>query len=88
MTLGKKIRQIREKKELSQVKVASLIPMNQSNYSKIERDIQEPSIYQLKKISEILNVSVDHLLGIDENENKDLEFGREVKALFKKYFLK
>ena len=44
MTLGEKIRNAREDMDLLQSDMAKLIPMNQSNYSKIERDIQEPNI--------------------------------------------
>lgn len=88
MTLGEIIKKNREKKELSQIKVSELIPMNQSNYSKIERDLQEPNIFQLKRIAEILNVSIDHLLGLDSKNEIDLEFGKEVKDLYLKYYKK
>ncbi len=50
MTFGEKIRNAREDMDLSQREIAKLIPMNQSNYSKIERDIQEPNLEQLRRI--------------------------------------
>ncbi|MGN0679469.1 MAG: helix-turn-helix domain-containing protein [Oscillospiraceae bacterium] len=68
MTLGEKIRNAREDMELSQLDMAKLIPMNQSNYSKIERDVQEPSIVQLKRICQILRLDPRYLLGLDEFE--------------------
>ena len=64
MKIGEKIRNVREDLDLSQEYVARQIPMNQSGYSKIERDIQEPSLYQLKRICEILNISADNLLSL------------------------
>lgn len=68
MTLGEKIRNAREDMELSQLDIAKLIPMNQSNYSKIERDVQEPSIVQLKRICQILRLDPRYLLELDEFE--------------------
>lgn len=64
MTLGEKIRNAREDKDLSQLDMAKLIPMNQSNYSKIERNIQEPSIEQLRRICQILKLDPRYLLDL------------------------
>ena len=44
------------------------IPMNQSNYSKIERNIQEPNIEQLKRICQILKLDPRYLLDLGEFE--------------------
>lgn len=63
-----KLKNYREDKDLTQQQIADLIPMNQSNYSKIESGIQEPSLYQLTRISEILEVSIDDLLDINHDE--------------------
>lgn len=66
MKIGEKIRNAREDKDLSQRDVAALIPMNQSNYSKIERDIQEPNLDQLRRICQILSLDPRHLLQLTE----------------------
>ena len=66
MTLGEKIRNAREDTDLSQTDMARLIPMNQSNYSKIERNIQEPNIAQLKRICQILKLDPRYLLELEE----------------------
>lgn len=82
MTLGEKIRNAREDMELSQLDMAKLIPMNQSNYSKIERDIQEPSVVQLKRICQILRLDPRYLLGLDEFEfisTQDLKLLKDIK---------
>ena len=68
MTLGEKIRNAREDMDLSQLDIAKLIPMNQSNYSKIERNIQEPNIEQLKRICQILKLDPRYLLDLGEFE--------------------
>ena len=68
MTLGEKIRNAREDMDLSQLEISKLIPMNQSNYSKIERNIQEPSIEQMKRICQILKLDPRYLLDLGEFE--------------------
>lgn len=66
MTIGEKIKNAREDMDLLQTDMAKLIPMNQSNYSKIERGIQEPSIEQLRRICQILKLDPRYLLDIRE----------------------
>ncbi|MBE6702766.1 MAG: helix-turn-helix transcriptional regulator [Ruminococcaceae bacterium] len=68
MSIGQKIRNAREDKDLSQYDMAKQIPMNQSNYSKIERDVQEPSIEQLRRICQILKLDPRYLLSLEEFE--------------------
>ena len=69
MNIGEKIRNKREDMDLSQREMATLIPMNQSNYSKIERDVQEPSLEQLRRICQILNLDPRYLLNLGEFES-------------------
>lgn len=88
MRIGEKIRNAREDLDMSQNDVAMLIPMNQSNYSKIERDIQEPNLEQLKRICEILKLDPKYLLGIGKTErftSADTELLNDVKNLIKKH---
>ena len=90
-SFGNKIRDLREDRDMSQSQVAALIPMNQSNYSKIERDVQQPDLYQLKRIAEILGVSCDELLEIKKSPEgvaRDLEFARRVSELYNKIYNK
>lgn len=88
MNIGKTIRNAREEKGITQTKVAELIPMNRSNYSKIERDTQEPSIYQLRRICQILELSADRLLKLKEYENvteSDIQLLKDIKNSFQKH---
>ena len=66
MNIGEKIRNAREDLDLSQRDMANLIPMNQSNYSKIERDVQDPNIEQLRRICQILNIDPRYLLNLGD----------------------
>ena len=88
MNIGEKIRNAREDLDLSQRDMAALIPMNQSNYSKIERGFQEPNIEQLRRICQVLKLDPRYLLELDEFDalsDDDLELLSDAKALIKKY---
>lgn len=82
MTVGEKIRNAREDMDLSQRDMANLIPMNQSNYSKIERDIQEPNLEQLRRICQILSLDPRYLLHLGEHSSitdEDVALLRDIK---------
>ena len=87
MKIGQTIRNAREDMDLTQQDMAERIPMNQSNYSKIERDLQEPNLEQLKRIVENLNLDLYALLDLHPTrENIDLRFAKEMKSLYRKYY--
>ena len=88
MNIGEKIRNTREDLDLSQSDMARLIPMNQSNYSKIERNIQEPNMEQLRRICQILKLDPRYLLDLGEFELisiDDMKLLADVKELIQKY---
>ena len=88
MRLGEKIRNAREDMDLYQSDVARLIPMNQSNYSKIERGTQEPSIEQLRRICQILKLDPRYLLDLEEFEpisREDISLLKDIKILIGKH---
>ena len=88
MDFGTKIRNSREDMDLSQRDMAQLIPMNQSNYSKIERGVQEPSLEQLRRICQILNLDPKYLLNLDEFEfisSKDFALLKDIKNFIEEH---
>ena len=88
MNIGEKIRNAREDMDISQSEISKLIPMNQSNYSKIERGIQEPSMEQLRRICQILKLDPKYLLDLGEYESisaDDIKLLSDVKKLIEKY---
>lgn len=56
----------RERKGLSQKDMAESIGVAKSTYSLYESGNREPNVQTIKKIADILNVSADELLGINE----------------------
>ncbi len=88
MNIGEKIRNAREDMDLLQSDMATLIPMNQSNYSKIERGIQEPNLEQLRRICQILRLDPRYLLSLDKFEfisAEDMRLLKDVRTLMAKY---
>ena len=88
MNFGEKIRSAREDMDLSQRDMANLIPMNQSNYSKIERDIQEPNLEQLRRICQILNLDPRYLLNIGNYATMtedDIKLLKDIKSFIKEH---
>lgn len=88
MTIGEKIKNAREDMDLLQIDMARLIPMNQSNYSKIERGIQEPSMEQLRRICQILKLDPRYLLDISGSDiiaPSDVKLLSDVKEFISKH---
>jgi len=88
MDFGTKIRNAREDLDMSQRDMAKLIPMNQSNYSKIERGVQEPSMEQLRRICQILKLDPRYLLDLGEFESislADMRLLRDAKNFIKEH---
>ena len=56
----------RERKGISQKDLAERIGVAKSTYSLYESGNREPNVQTIKKIADILNVSADELLGINE----------------------
>ena len=91
MNIGEKIRNAREDMDLFQSDMAKLIPMNQSNYSKIERNIQEPSIEQLRRICQILKLDPRYLLNLGDFDfvtEEDMMLLKDIKKLISKHTAK
>ena len=71
--LGLRIKELREKQGLTQLKLAEILDMEASNLSKIERGIQIPKEESLERISRALKVDVKELFNYSHIANrKDL----------------
>jgi len=60
---GKKIKYLRENKDISQTKLAKMIGVTNAMISACENDVRQPSIDTLAKIANYFNVSMDYLFG-------------------------
>ena len=60
MDISKNIKKIRKEKGILQKEAAAAVGLNHSNYNKMENGHREPSVSVLKKLSDLLGVSVDY----------------------------
>ncbi len=69
--IGLKIKEIRERNQLTQFKLAELINMEPSNLSKIERGIQMPKEETLEAIVKVLNIEFKELFEFEHFQTKE-----------------
>ena len=63
-TLGQRMKEIRkEKLKISQVEIAKKLNINQVTYQGYETDKHKPDIETLAKIADIMQTSMDYLMG-------------------------
>lgn len=58
----KRIKQLRQEQSRTQINVSTILGIDQSYYSKLERGQHEISIKDLLKIADFYNVSLDYLM--------------------------
>lgn len=62
-TIGERIRELRIQAGRTGINVATILGIDQSYYSKIEKNKHEIKLETLIKIAELYNVSLDYLIG-------------------------
>ena len=67
LSLGEKIRLLREEKELNQTELGDALHMTQRKISYLENDRYEPSVDDIKALCRYFNVSADYFLGFPKN---------------------
>ena len=84
-----KIKDYRKSKNITQEEMAKMLNVSRQSYINYESGDTEPSFETLKKISSILNVSIDCLLDnqeyIEKSTRRNEEFIKELQVLLEKY---
>ena len=62
-----RLKELRKKKGISQLRLATDLNATQNTISRYETGEREPGIDELIKIADYFNVSVDYLIGRTEN---------------------
>lgn len=70
--LAPRLRQLRLDKHLRQEQVAALIGIDKSTVSAYENDLRQPSCEILVRFANLYRVSVDFLLGRNEDQTLDV----------------
>jgi len=65
MLLGERIRESRLKNNMTQQVLADLLHVSKTTISGYENNTKTPSIYNLEKLANTFNVSIDYLFGRD-----------------------
>ena len=86
MEFSERLKKLRKQAQLTQVDVAEKLGISQPAYASWERGVKKPTQENLVKIAQILNVSIDYLVGnseekIDELDNIELLFRMNSKGL-------
>lgn len=96
MEFSERLKTLRKEAGLTQVDVAEKLGISQPAYASWERGVKKPTQVNLVKIAQVLNVSVDYLVGNSEEKAGELdniellfrmnskELTEEEKAVFKK----
>lgn len=62
-TFGQRLRELRNRRNLSQRELADMIGVSKSSVNMYERDEREPGFKTLGRIADLFGVSTDYLLG-------------------------
>lgn len=83
MGFSKRLKELRKKARLTQVEIAEKLGISQPAYASWERGTKKPTQENLVRLAQVLNVTIDYLIGNSEEEitNKDLE---DIEILFRK----
>lgn len=82
MEFSERLKSLRKQAHLTQVDVAEKLGISQPAYASWERGVKKPTQENLVKIAQVLNVSIDYLLG---NSNEDIKINDldNVEILFR-----
>ena len=80
MEFSERLKSLRKQAGFTQVDVASKLGISQQAYASWERGAKKPTQDNLVKIAQILNVSVDYLVGNSEEKSDELD---NIELLFR-----
>lgn len=72
MEFSERLKTLRKQAQLTQVDVAEKLGISQPAYASWERGVKKPTQENLVKIAQVLNVSVDYLVGNSDNSEDEL----------------
>lgn len=75
--IGKKLKELRELKNLNQIDIATILGIKQPYYSQMENGTKKISIEQLTKIANEFDLPLDWFLGRNVEENRKIREGKK-----------
>ena len=83
MEFAERLKTLRKQVKLTQAQIAEKLDISQQAYASWERGAKKPTQENLVKIAQVLNVSVDYLVGNSDEENTNKELV-DIEILFRK----
>ena len=80
MAFAVRLKELRKEANLTQVELAKRLGIGQSSYADWERGKKKPTQENLVKIAQVLNVSIDYLVGNSEEKSDELD---NIELLFR-----
>lgn len=80
MEFSERLKELRKQAKLTQVELAGKLGIVQSSYADWERGKKKPTQENLVKIAQVLNVSIDYLVGNSEEKSDELD---NIELLFR-----
>lgn len=81
MEIGKKLKKLRLKKNMTLQELARMTGLSTSFISQVERELTSPSLSSLKKITDALDVTLAFLFADEDQQLKVIRKGDEKKVL-------
>ena len=72
ISIGNKIKELRNKNQLTQTQLALLVGVSNKAVSKWENDEGVPDIQNLKRLAEVFNTTVDYLISDQKKTNENI----------------
>ena len=73
MAFAERVKELRKQAHLTQVELSKRLGIVQSSYADWERGKKKPTQENLVKIAQVLNVSIDYLVGNSEEKSDELD---------------
>lgn len=80
MEFAERLKTLRKQAKLTQTQIAEKLNISQQAYASWERGVNKPTQENLVKIAQVLNVSVDYLVGNSEVKREKLD---NIELLFR-----
>ena len=80
MKFGERLKILRKQVKLTQSQIAEKLDISQQAYASWERGVKKPTQENLIKIAQILNVTVDYLVGNSEEQSDEFD---NIELLFR-----
>lgn len=85
MSFGSQLKDARKKVGLTQAQLGDMLGVSDSTITSWEKETRQPDIPNIKRLTQILHVTAEHLLEIDKSSPFSLQLEANEQTVIKKY---